>query len=543
MPLASDQLEIRPGKPWPLGATPLPDGRGVNFSVFSQHGDAVDLILFDREAPDREAARVRVTGRTGHLRHVEVRGVEAGQVYGYRVHGPWMPEWGLLFNPDKLLLDPYARRVLGPSAAHPAMIGKSEHGRDRRDSVAVAPKGVVVDSSGFDWGDDRPPEVPPDQSVVYELHVKGFTRQMPGVPEDLRGTYAGLGSDAAIAYLKALGITAVQLMPVHQHLDDGFLVDRGLVNYWGYNTIGFFAPEARYAATGDPVSEFKSMVRALHAAGIEVILDVVFNHTGEAGPDGPLCLLRGFENLGYYRTNLKRPEDYTDVTGCGNTVDLTHPMGLRLVIDSLRYWVEEMRVDGFRFDLAVTLGREPSSFNPQSAFFKAVQLDPVLAGVKLVAEPWDLGRGGYQVGAFPPGWHELNGRFRDCVRRFWRGEGGVLAEFASRITGSEDLFRHNGRTPLAGVNFFASHDGFTLRDLVSYADKHNEANGEGNRDGDNHNLSANYGIEGPTHDPALEDLRSRQCRNFFATLMLSQGVPFILAGDEIGRTQRGNNNA
>ena len=526
----------RPGVHW------RPDG-SVNFAIYTGHGTAVDLVLY-APGSEQESARVRLTERTGRLWHVALTGLERGWRYGYRVHGPWMPEWGLFFNPDKLLLDPYARQIESPSEFHPWLLGVSGRGqRHRRDSGPVAPKAVLRPAAdGFDWGEDVPPNHPLEDTVIYEMHVKGFSQKMGGVPESLRGTYAGLGHEASIGHLVDLGVTAVQLLPVHQHLDDDFLLHRGLVNYWGYNTIGFFAPEIRYAATDDPVVEFKAMVKALHAAGLEVILDVVYNHTGEAGPRGPMIHFRGLENPAYYRTRPKYPEEYQDYTGCGNSLNVTNPQSLRLVLDSLRYWVEEMHVDGFRFDLAVTMGREPAAFNAESAFFKAILADPVLSQVKMIAEPWDIGRGGYQVGGFPSDWAELNGKYRDCVRRFWKGDGRVLGEFASRITGSEDLFTHNGRRPGASVNLITSHDGFPLHDLVSYNDKHNEANGEGNRDGDNHNLSWNHGVEGPTEDEAINELRERQCRNFLATLFLSQGAVFLLGGDEIGRTQGGNNN-
>ncbi|MBL9151426.1 MAG: glycogen debranching protein GlgX [Verrucomicrobiales bacterium] len=539
-----DTLTVHHGDANRLGATWRRDGT-VNFAVFSHHGEAVDLVLFRPGSPEREAARVRLADRTGSVWHVAVGGLEPGWLYGFRVHGPWMPEWGQLFNADKLLLDPYARQIHEPSRAHPWLYGVNASGRrDRFDSATVAPKAVLRGpGDDFDWGDDAPPSRRMVDGVIYEMHVKGFTRRLESVPAPLRGTYAGLGHEAAVGYLRDLGVTAVQLLPVHHHLDDDFLLRRGLVNYWGYNTIGFFAPEARYAATDDPVTEFKAMVRSLHAAGIEVILDVVYNHTGEAGPAGPMIGFRGLDNLAYYRTRSKYPEEYQDFTGCGNSVNVPHPHALRLVLDSLRYWVEEMRVDGFRFDLAVTLAREPAAFTTEAAFFKAVAADPVLSRVKLIAEPWDIGRGGYQVGAFPTGWAELNGRYRDCVRRFWRGDGRVLGEFATRLTGSEDLFHHNGRSPGASVNFITSHDGFPLQDLVSWNEKHNEANGEENRDGDSHNLSYNHGEEGPTDDPEIQAIRERQCRNFLATLFLSQGCVFLLGGDEAGRTQGGNNNA
>ncbi|MCB1230600.1 MAG: glycogen debranching protein GlgX [Verrucomicrobiae bacterium] len=526
-----------------LGATWRRDG-SVNFAVYTRHGQAVDLVLY-APGSETETARVRMSERTRFVRHVAVEGLAGGWRYGYRVHGPWMPEWGLFFNPDKLLLDPYARHVDTSSRAHPWMLGVAANGkRHRRDSGPVAPKAVLPPADdGFDWEDDAPLDHPLENTVIYEVHVKGFTRRMESLPEDLRGTYAGLGSENAIRHLVNLGVTAVQLLPVHHHLDDDFLIHRGLVNYWGYNSIGFFAPETRYAATDDPVTEFKAMVKSLHSAGIEVILDVVYNHTGEAGPSGPILHFRGLENAAYYRTRPKYPEEYQDYTGCGNSLNVTHPNTLRLVLDSLRYWVEEMHVDGFRFDLAVTMGREPAAFNAESAFFKAIAADPVLSQVKMIAEPWDIGRGGYQVGAFPSDWAELNGKYRDCVRRFWKGDGRVLGEFASRLTGSEELFHYNGRRPGCSVNLVTSHDGFPLNDLVCYNEKHNEANGEENRDGDSHNLSWNHGVEGPTDDPEILALRNRQVRNFLATMFLSQGAVFLLGGDEMGRTQGGNNNA
>ncbi len=542
--VAPASFELLAGNPHPLGATALPDGT-VNFAVNAAASATIELCLFtDPKHPTRETARLPMTEHRGDTRFLRVKGLPPGSTYGYRVDGPWDPLAGLLANPHKLLLDPYARRIAGISRHHPSMRTRTDDDeRDRRDSAPHAPRGLVPTLDPYDWEDDTPPGIPFSETLIYEMHVKGFSKLNPAVPEPLRGTYAGLAHPASIAYLQDLGITAVQLLPVHQHLDDGFLLDRGLVNYWGYNTLGFFAPEVRYAAGEDPVTEFRDMVKALHRAGIEVILDVVYNHTCEAGPDGPTCLLRGYDNLAYYHTVPTRPGQYLDFTGCGNSVDLSHPRGLRLVMDSLRYWVEEMHVDGFRFDLAVELGRNAEFYNRRATFFQAVHQDPVLARTKLIAEPWDLGYGGYQIGNFPSDWSELNGKYRDAMRRFWRGDPGVSGEFAARLTGSEDLFAHNRRPPTASVNLLTSHDGFTLLDLVSYNQKHNLANGEHNADGDSHNISFNHGVEGPTDDPEIHQLRLRQVRNFLATLLCSQGTPFLLAGDERLRSQGGNNNA
>ena len=542
-PDIASALSVLPGRPWPLGATALPDG-SVNFAVNAPAGTSVELCLFtDPDKPTKETMRLPLVERRGDTRHLRIEGIPPGSTYGYRVDGPWDPLAGLFFNPHKLLLDPYARRIDGPSRHHPSMRTRDESGdRERTDSAAHAPRGFVPATDRYDWEDDAPPGTSMSETVVCEMHVKGFSKLNPAVPEALRGTYAGLAHPASTDYLRDLGITSLQLLPVHQHLDDGFLLERGLDNYWGYNTLGFFAPEARYAATDDPVTEFRDMVKALHRAGIEVILDVVYNHTCEGGPDGPTCLLRGYDNLAYYHTAPARPGHYVDFTGCGNSVDISHPRGLRLVMDSLRYWTQEMHVDGFRFDLAVELGRNADFYSRRATFFQTVHQAPVLAGVKLIAEPWDLGYGGYQIGNFPVDWAELNGKYRDSVRRFWRGDPGVSGEFAARLTGSEDLFAHNRRPPSASVNFVTSHDGFTLHDLVSYNQKHNLANGERNADGDSHNISFNHGEEGPTDDPAILELRRRQARNFLATLFCSQGVPFLLAGDERLRSQGGNNN-
>jgi len=538
------RLAVSDGSAHPLGATRLEDG-SVNFAVISQRAESITLCLFtDPRHPTRETHQVPLVARTGDTWHARVADIPADSTYGFRADGAWDPLAGLYFNPDKLLLDPYARHIDGPTRYHESMVAVRDGGkRQKTDSSDHAPRAFVPDIDEYDWEDDASPAIPLTDTVLCELHVRGFSMRNPDVPEELRGTYAGLGHPASVDYLKDLGITSVQLLPVHQHLDDSFLLDRELANYWGYNTIGFFAPEARYAATGEPVREFRDMVKALHRAGLEVILDVVYNHTGEAGVDGPTCLLRGFDNLEYYHTEPTEPGAYRDYTGCGNSVDVSHPRSLRLVMDSLRYWAEDMGVDGFRFDLGVELGRAAEAYDRRAAFFQAAYQDPVVGRTKLIAEPWDLGPGGYQIGNFPTDWSELNGKFRDGVRRFWRGDSGISGEFAARITGSEDLFSHNRRTPEASVNFITSHDGFTLHDLVSYNQKHNLDNGESNEDGDSHNLSYNHGVEGPTDDPGINALRQRQARNFLATLICSQGVPFFLAGDERLRTQRGNNNA
>jgi len=538
------ELRLTPGQPRPLGANRLEDGTW-NFAVFSQHATAIDLCFFSDSDSTHERGRLRLKERSGSVWHIGVEGLKPGQHYGFRVHGPWDPANGQRFNPNKLLLDPYARAISGALKHHDIFCdwGKSPN---RHNSAPHLPKSILLEN-GFDWRGDRPPRTPLANTVVYELHVKGFTKKFPGLPASLRGTYAGLAHEKVIAYLKDLGVTAVQLMPVHQHIDDGFLLDRGLTNYWGYQTVGFFAPEPGYAssktAQGAHVREFKAMVKALHAAGIEVILDVVFNHTGEASPMGPTVCFRGFDNYSYYRHELPDVSHYRDFTGCGNTLDIRHPYVLQMVTDSLRYWVEEMHVDGFRFDLAASLGRESDEFFRENGFFKAVHQDPLLSQVKLIAEPWDLGPGGYQLGHFPEGWSELNGKYRDTMRRFWLGDPGVLPDFASRLTGSEDLYAWSRRDPQASINFLTSHDGFTLYDLVSYADKHNEANGEENRDGDTTNHSANHGVEGETEDEGVLNLRDQHRRNLAATLFLSLGTPFLLAGDERSRTQGGNNNA
>jgi len=541
-------MKIWPGKPYPLGATW--DGAGVNFSLFSENATQVELCLFDRADEHREV-RIPVTEQTHQVWHLYLPEVRPGQFYGYRVHGPYEPKQGQRFNPAKLLLDPYAKAIAGTVRWSDALFGYTvghpdqDLSYDDRDSAANAPKCVVVDPA-FSWGNDVPPAIPWHKTIIYELHVKGFTMRHPAVPPELRGRYAALTCPEVMDYLKALGITAVELMPVHQFVPDKHLEDRGLTNYWGYNSIGFFAPDARYASsdvTGEQVAEFKSMVRALHREGIEVILDVVYNHTGEGNHFGPTLCFRGIDNASYYRLVAEDRRYYMDYTGCGNTLDMTHPRVLQLITDSLRYWVAEMHVDGFRFDLASTLARELHDVDRLGAFFDIIQQDPIISQVKLIAEPWDLGPGGYQVGNFPVLWAEWNAAYRDTVRRFWKGDAGQVGALGFRLTGSSDLYGHNGRLPHASINFVTAHDGFTLRDLVAYNEKHNEANGEENRDGHNENLSWNCGAEGDTDDPNILALRDKQTRNFLATLLLSQGVPMLLAGDEIGRTQRGNNNA
>ncbi len=537
------------GEPYPLGATWR--GNGVNFALYSEHATGVDLCLFDSVDSPHEQVRVRMTEQTDQVWHVFLPGVRPGQLYGYRVYGPYDPERGHRFNSSKLLIDPYARALAGKIQWGEEMLGynprspQADLSRDYRDDAWGIPKSVVVDPA-FDWGHDKPPRVPLHESVIYEVHVKGFSKLCPALPEKIRGTYAGLGSPFAIDYFKKLGITAVELLPVHQHVDDKPLVDRGLVNYWGYNTVGYFAPEARYSSSGvrgEQVTEFKTMVRNLHAAGIEVILDVVYNHTAEGSHLGPTLCFRGIDNIGYYRLVPENPRYYTDYTGCGNTLNVMHPRVLQLIMDSLRHWVTEMHVDGFRFDLASTLARESHAVSKLSAFFDIIHQDPILSRVKLIAEPWDVGEGGYQVGNFPVLWAEWNGKYRDALRRYWKGDEGHAREVAYRLAGSPDLYQSTGKRPYASINFVTSHDGFTLADLVSYNTKHNLANGEENRDGDNSNGSWNCGVEGPTDDPAINALRARQRRNFLATLFLSQGVPMLTAGDEYGRTQYGNNNA
>ncbi|MFJ8669414.1 glycogen debranching protein GlgX [Streptomyces sp. NPDC093600] len=535
-------MQVWPGQAYPLGATY--DGAGTNFAVFSEAADRIELCLIHDDGSET-AVELRETD--AFVRHAYLPGVMPGQRYGFRVHGPYAPERGLRCNSAKLLLDPYARAVSGSIDWGEAVYGYHFGRPDSRNDLDSAPHTMtsVVVNPYFDWGDDRRPRTDYHRTVIYEAHVKGLTMLHPELPEELRGTYAGLAHPSVIGHLKELGVTALELMPVHQFVNDHRLVDAGLANYWGYNTIGFFAPHNAYASWGDrgqQVLEFKSAVRALHQAGIEVILDVVYNHTAEGNHLGPTLSLKGLDNPSYYRLSNDR-RYYTDTTGTGNSLLMRSPHVLQLIMDSLRYWVTEMHVDGFRFDLAATLARQFHEVDRLSSFFDLVQQDPVVSQVKLIAEPWDVGEGGYQVGNFPPLWTEWNGKYRDCVRDLWRGEPRTLAEFASRLTGSSDLYQDDGRRPLASVNFVTCHDGFTLRDLVSYDGKHNEANGEGNRDGESHNRSWNCGAEGDTDDIGIRELRARQMRNFLATLMLSQGVPMLSHGDEFGRTQGGNNNA
>jgi len=542
-------VKTLPGKPYPLGATWL--GNGVNFAIAAEHATKVELCLFDSLDRPRESARIKLPEQTEYVWHVFLPDARPGQFYGFRAHGPYDPAHGLRFNDSKLLLDPYAKSIAGQIKWSDEMFSYivgdpgEDLARDSRDNAWAMPKSVVVDPR-FDWGDDKKPETPFSETVIYEVHVKGFTKLWPEIPEKLRGSYAGVANEKTIRYLKNLGVTAVELLPVHTHLDDKGLVDRGLTNYWGYNSIGFFAPQAGYSSNREPgaeVTEFKGMVRNLHAAGIEVILDVVYNHTGEGNQLGPTVCFRGLDNSVYYRLLADNPRFYLDYTGTGNTLDTLHPRTLQLVMDSLRYWAAEMRVDGFRFDLAPALARDGSGVNKFHAFFKVIQQDPVLSQVKLIAEPWDVGDGGYQVGNFPLPWSEWNGKFRDTARSFWKGDEGKIGEMAYRLIGSPDLYQHDGRAPTASVNIITTHDGFTLNDVVSYNEKHNEANGENNQDGDNNNQSWNCGAEGPTDDPKINALRRKQGRNFLTTLFLSQGVPTLLGGDEFGRTQNGNNNA
>ncbi len=536
--------KLLPGKPYPQGATW--DGVGVNFSIYSEGATGVELCLFE-DNNGEAAERYRLRETTGNVWHGYIPGVKIGQLYGYRLCGPYRPDQGQRFNCHKLLIDPYARALSGQVNWDAAVFGYKPGADDSviddQDSAWGVPKSVVT-ASHFDWENDRPPGVPFHDSIIYETHVKGITARCPDVPEELRGTYAGLAFPSTIDYLKKLGVTAVELMPVHAFLDDEYLVRNGLKNYWGYNTINFFSPEARYSSSGDrgeQVGEFKSMVKLLHRAGIEVILDVVYNHTAEGNHLGPTLSFKGIDNPVYYRLkeNLRYCMDYT---GTGNTMNVRHPQVLKMVMDSLRYWVLEMHVDGFRFDLAAALARELHEVDRLSAFFDIINQDPVISQVKLIAEPWDVGEGGYQVGKFPALWAEWNGRYRDTVRRYWKGDPGQLAELGYRLTGSSDLYQRDGRHPGASVNFITAHDGFTMLDLVSYDVKHNEANGEENRDGTDDNHSWNHGAEGPTGDQAVNQLRRRQIRNFLVTLLFSQGVPMICGGDEIGRTQNGNNN-
>ncbi|HXV76543.1 MAG TPA: glycogen debranching protein GlgX [Candidatus Polarisedimenticolaceae bacterium] len=539
-------MRLCPGSPFPLGAGW--DGSGINFAIYSEEAERVELCLFDEIESRRERQSIPLPERTGHVWHGYLPDGRRGQLYGYRVFGPYQPREGLRFNPNKVLVDPYAKAVgrttrwddsmFGYRVGHPA----ADLSFDTRDNAAFAPLASVLDPA-FDWGDDRAPNTPWSRTIIYETHVRGLTWRHPALPPELRGTYAGLASEPVLEHLERLGVTAVELMPIHHHVDDRRLVERGLVNYWGYNTLSYFAPDARYAGRGGAAHEFKTMVRTLHRAGVEVILDVVYNHTAEGDRMGPTLSLRGVDNRTYYRLKPNDRRRYLDFTGTGNTLNVQHPQVLRMIADSLRYWIVEMHVDGFRFDLASALARESYDVDKLGSFFDIIYQDPVISRVKLIAEPWDLGRGGYQVGQFPVSWSEWNGKYRDAVRAFWRDRSSSLGELATRVAGSSDLYRPGGRSPRASINFVTSHDGFTLADLVSYENKHNLANGEENRDGDPHNLSKNFGVEGPADDPAIRALRRRQRRGLLATLLFSLGVPMISGGDELSRTQRGNNNA
>ncbi|HEX8436382.1 glycogen debranching protein GlgX [Archangium sp.] len=543
------RAEVLPGKPYPLGATY--QGNGVNFAVFSEHARKMEVCLFDPKEPSRELSRYVLPEQTQHVWHGFVPGLQTGTLYGFRAHGVYEPRRGLRFNPHKLLVDPYARALHGQvdfsAPVYAYVVGEEEEdlGFDTRDSAPGVPKAVVL-TDDFDWEGDSAPSVPWNRTLLYEAHVKGLTQLHPAVPEHQRGTYAGMAHPAILEHLKKLGVSAVELLPIHAHVDEPFLVNKGLTNYWGYSTLGYFAPDARFSGSGSlggQVVEFKAMVKALHRAGIEVILDVVYNHTCEGNHRGPTLSFKGLDNAAYYRLTEKDPRYYQDFTGTGNSWNATHPYALKLVMDSLRYWVQVMHVDGFRFDLATTLGRDRHGYDTRAAFFQMVHQDPVLSRVKLIAEPWDVGDFGYQVGNFPVLWSEWNGKYRDTIRRYWKGDERQAAEIGYRITGSSDLYALSGRKPTASVNFITAHDGFTLHDLVTYSQKHNEANLEENRDGANDNHAWNCGVEGETTDPVVNALREQQKRNLLATLFLSQGVPMLLAGDEMGRTQRGNNNA
>ncbi len=544
--MPSNSFRVTEGRPHPRGA--VWNGLGVNFSLFSANATKVELCLFD-EAGETEIGRVTLPEYTNEVWHGFLPDARPGTIYAYRVHGPYEPESGHRFNPNKLVLDPYAKAIVGNLKWGPELFGYTigdpdkDLSFDERDSAHLMPKCRVVDSA-FSWGDDRHPRTPWERTIVYETHVRGYTMRHPEIPEDLRGTYRGLASPESIRHMKRIGVTAVELLPVHMFLDDDYLVEKGLKNYWGYNTIQFFSPARRYASVPDfAFAEFKEMVARLHDAGLEVILDVVYNHTAEGNELGPTLSFKGIDNASYYRLLPDQKRYYINDTGTGNTVNLSHPRVIQMVTDSLRYWVTEMHVDGFRFDLGTILAREPYGFDQQSGFLRAVGQDPVLSGVKLIAEPWDCGPGGYQVGGFPPGWAEWNDRYRDTVRSFWKGDPDLLGDFATRLTGSADFFNHRGRPSWSSVNFVTAHDGFTLNDTWSYNEKHNEANGENNRDGNSNNHSWNCGAEGPTDDPGVNGLRERMIRNTLATLLLSRGTPMLLAGDEFGRTQDGNNNA
>jgi len=537
------------GHPYPLGATY--NGNGVNFALFAENATAVELCLFDSPDDSTESLKIKMQERSHQVWHIFVPELKPGQLYGYRVHGPYEPSNGHRFNPNKLLIDPYAKAIAGIIEVHDSFFGY-EIGHPDEDlsfsetnSAQFIAKSIVINSN-FNWENDKSPNIPYHKSIIYELHVKGFTKLQTDIPEEIRGSYAAIGHPVTINYLKELGITAIELMPVHHFINDGNLTEKGLNNYWGYNTIGFFAPDARYSSSGmagEQVDEFKQMVKNLHAADIEVILDVVYNHTAEGNHLGPTLSFKGIDNSTYYRLTDDDKRYYMDYTGTGNTLNASLPNVLRLIMDSLRYWILEMHVDGFRFDLASALARELHEVDRLSAFFDIIYQDPVISQVKLIAEPWDLGEGGYQVGNFPPGWLEWNGKYRDCMRDYWRGADSMLAEFAERFSGSPDLYMDDFRKPTASINFITAHDGFTLNDLVSYNEKHNEANGENNNDGESHNRSWNCGVEGSTDEPHIIALRKQQTRNFLATLFLSQGIPMLVSGDEMGRTQNGNNNA
>jgi isoamylase len=539
------ELELYPGHPYPLG--PTWDGKGVNFSIYAAHATAVELCLFEENSGQPQSV-IKLFERTSQIWHIYIPGISPGQCYGYRIYGPFNPSKGQRFNPNKLLIDPYAKAISGSVNWHESLygyeLGKDDLTFSELDSAPFVPKSVVIDNS-YDWEDVKAPDTSYHTSIIYEAHVKGLTKLHPEIPEEIRGTYSAIAHPLIIKHLQSLGITAIELMPIHQFINDNVLVEQGLNNYWGYNTIGFFAPDTKYSSKGTlggQVTEFKDMVKALHKAGIEVILDVVYNHTAEGNHLGPTLSFKGIDNAEYYRLTADK-RFYMDYTGTGNTLNAHFPSVLRLMMDSLRYWVIEMRVDGFRFDLASTLARGLDEVNMLGAFFSIIHQDPVISQVKLIAEPWDVGHGGYQVGNFPPEWAEWNGKYRDSIRDYWRGEHSMLGEFASRFTGSPDLYQDDNRRPTASINFITAHDGFTLHDLVTYNHKHNEANGEDNKDGEDHNRSSNYGVEGETDDEQINLLRQKQKRNMLATLFLSQGVPMLVAGDEMGRTQRGNNNA
>ena len=542
-------LTIYPGQAYPLGASW--DGRGVNFALFAENATEVELCLFNTNDDKKEAARIKLRERTHQVWHGYIPDLKPGQLYGYRVNGPYDPQSGHRFNPNKLLLDPYAKAIAGVIKWHSSLFGYELGHADEdlsfseADSAPYVPKCVVIDDN-YDWEGDKPLRISYHKTIIYEAHVKGFTKLHPDIPENIRGTYAAIAHPVTLQYLKELGVTAIELMPVHHFVNDNTLQEKGLSNYWGYNTIGFFAPDIRYSGCttlGGQVVEFKDMVKELHKAGIEVILDVVYNHTAEGNQRGPTLCFRGIDNASYYRLTDDNKRYYMDYTGCGNTLNARLPSVLRLIMDSLRYWIQEMHVDGFRFDLAATLARELHEVDRLSSFFDIIHQDPIISQVKLIAEPWDIGEGGYQVGKFPGGWAEWNGKYRDCIRDYWRGADSMLGEFAERFTGSSDLYKDDYRSPTASINFITAHDGFTLNDLVSYNEKHNEDNGEDNNDGDSHNRSWNCGAEGPTTDKNIIKLRNKQKRNFLTTLFLSQGVPMLIAGDEVSRTQGGNNNA